>query len=54
MGDVFGVGIVDYLLCDDIKFVDQLDINEDILLKYNGGVFEEEDEEDDFMKMISV
>lgn len=59
MGDVLGFGIVDYLFCDDIMFLDQLDVNEDILLKYNGGVLdgdvdEEDDEGDDFMKMMSV
>ena len=54
MGDALGAGIVDHLSRDDIKFADQLDTNEDTPLKRNGGALEEEDDEDDPMKMTSV
>ena len=55
MGDALGAGIVDHLSRDDIKFADQLDTNEDTPLKHNGDALEEEeDEEDDPMKMTSV
>lgn len=55
MGDALGAGIVDHLSRDDIAFADQLDIKEDTPLKHNGGALdEEEDEEDDPMKMTSV
>ena len=54
MGDALGAGIVDHLSRNDIKFADQLDTNEDTPLRHNGGTLEEEDEEDDPMKMTSV
>ena len=59
MGDALGSGIVDHLSRDDIMFSDQLDTNEDTPLKHNGGaldgdVDEEDEEDDDPMKMTSV
>lgn len=59
MGDALGSGIVDHLSRDDIMFSDQLDANEDTPLKHNGGaldgdVDEEDEEDDDPMKMTSV
>ena len=59
MGDALGSGIVDHLSHDDILFSEQLDANEDTPLKHNGGaldgdVDEEDEEDDDPMKMTSV
>lgn len=54
MGDALGAGIVDHLSRDDIK-LSELDANDETPLKHKGGALEdEEDDEEDLLKMTSV